>query len=99
MREGRRIGSSDERRPGGAPIRDRWTVVGRDLVPKGDHPVSGGIALLVNIDLDRDRYPVQRTDRLATRDGGICRVRGRECLLRTQFDDGVDARVHLLDAF
>jgi hypothetical protein len=83
MREGRRIGSSDEHRPGGAPIRNRWTVFSRDLVPKGDHPVRGGVASLVYIDLDRDRYPVQRTDRLAPRDGGIRRVRGRECLLKT----------------
>ena len=65
-----------------APARFRLATTGlsdaRDRVTQRDDAVGRRAALLVDVLLDGDRYPVQRRQRFPARDGGIRTVGGNE---------------------
>jgi hypothetical protein len=48
----RRVGAADHNHPGALEIARHRRVVGRDHVAVGRHAIGGGVACLIDIDLD-----------------------------------------------
>ncbi len=95
--EGRRVGAPDEDGAGGAQVGRHRAVLGGDLVGEGDDAVGGGMAALVDVDLDGHRHAVQRAERLAPCPRRVGGIGGGQRLGVHALHHGVERRVHLLE--
>ncbi|MGY4421693.1 hypothetical protein ACVWY2_004142 [Bradyrhizobium sp. JR6.1] len=97
VRERRRVGAPDNHGTRFAETRDHRAVVGRDDVAEGDDAVGGGVAALIDIDLDCDRHAVQHAELRAGFHRFIRRIRRSQRFIGEHLDDGVQRRIDLRD--
>ena len=97
-REGRCIGPSHDDRAGVAQVSHHGAVLLRHQVLLDADTVGVGKTLLVDVDLDRDRYPCEYAWIFAGRDLLIDRRRRGERLLGHLLHHGVDFRIDVLQS-